>query len=123
MSYLGGPSYRGLGYPKQTTDMGWPEENALWVYTPLPEWLALDELRRLSLARSIDDTDAVSFQPCPSIEDRSQDRYVVQDWELENGTWTFRAVFDGTVQLHLLIHRHLTSCARRLPQATPATTA
>lgn len=80
---------------KKTTDMGWPEADALWVYTSLPEPLLSSELERLSFAKSIGDTDTVTFQPCPNPEYASQDRFVIEDWLLENGTWAFRAVFDG----------------------------
>ncbi|KAF8894907.1 protein serine threonine phosphatase 2C [Gymnopilus junonius] len=80
---------------KRTTDMGWPEADALWVYTSLPEPLLSSELERLSLAKFIAGTDVVTFQPCLNREYASQDRFVVEDWPLVNGTWTFRAVFDG----------------------------
>ena len=35
----------------------------------------------------------VSFQPkkCPS-----EDRHLVEDWKLSNGTWKFLGVFDGS---------------------------
>jgi len=75
--------------------MDWPEADALWVYTVLPEPHLSTELERLSFAKSVDDTDVVTFQPCPNHDDRSQDRFVVQNWALPNGTWSFRAVFDG----------------------------
>lgn len=80
---------------KKTTDMDWPEADALWLYTSLPEPLLTSELERLSFAGSTGDTDIVTFQPCPNPELSSQDRFAIQDWPLSNGTWTFRAVFDG----------------------------
>jgi len=80
---------------KKTTDMDWPEADALWLYTVLPEPQLSLELERLSLAKSVDDTDIVTFQPCPNYDERSQDRFVIQNWVLPNGTWSFRAVFDG----------------------------
>lgn len=80
---------------KKTTDMGWPEADALWVYTVLPEPNLSFELERLSLAKSVHDTDVVTFQPCPNDDERNQDRFVIQNWTLPNGTWSFRALFDG----------------------------
>jgi len=80
---------------KKTTDMGWPEADALWLYTVLPEPQLSLELERLSLAKNLDDTDVVTFQPCPNYDERSQDRFVIQSWELPNGTWSFHAIFDG----------------------------
>lgn len=78
------------------TDMGWQEEgDALWKYTSLTEPLLTNELARLSFAKSTADTDSVSLQPCPNPESANQDRYVVQDWHLDDGLWSFRAVFDG----------------------------
>ena len=88
---------------KKVTDMGWPEADALWVYTSLPEPQLSSELERLSFAKKIGDTDVVTFQPCPNLEYASQDRYVVEDWPLENGTWSFRAVFDGMYGAHYLV--------------------
>ncbi|KAF8972972.1 hypothetical protein BDZ97DRAFT_1935957 [Flammula alnicola] len=79
---------------KKTTDMGWPEADALWLYTVLPEPLLSSELKRLSFAHTHGDTDVVTFQPCPNPEQSSQDRFVIRDWH-GNGTWMFRAVFDG----------------------------
>lgn len=75
--------------------MDWPEQDALWAYESLSEPLLSSELSRLSFAQSCGDTDCVSFQPCPDPEAKNQDRYSVLDWELSNGTWKFRAVFDG----------------------------
>ncbi|KAG5646316.1 hypothetical protein DXG03_003913 [Asterophora parasitica] len=77
------------------TDMGWPEENALWKYYLLSEPLLSAELARLAFTKSHGNTDCVTFQPSPNPDDRSQDRYAVQDWALSDGTWQFRAVFDG----------------------------
>ncbi|KAF9451248.1 protein serine/threonine phosphatase 2C [Macrolepiota fuliginosa MF-IS2] len=77
------------------TDMGWPEEDALWKYSSLTEPLLTSELARLSFARSTSDTDSLSFQPCPNPASANQDRYVVQQWQLPDGLWSFRAVFDG----------------------------
>lgn len=77
------------------TDMGLPEEETLWKYTSLTEPLLTSELARLSSATSIGDTDAVTFQPCPNPDSLNQDRFVIQDWNLPDGLWSFRAIFDG----------------------------
>ncbi|KAF8161005.1 phosphatase 2C-like domain-containing protein [Crassisporium funariophilum] len=84
-----------FGISTKTTDMGWPQIDALWKYTVLPEPVLTTELARLSLAKSVGDTDVVTFQPCPNPEHFNQDRFVISDWELPNGTWAFRAIFDG----------------------------
>ncbi|KAF8813609.1 protein serine/threonine phosphatase 2C [Phlegmacium glaucopus] len=80
---------------RKITDMGWPDINALWMYTVLPDPRLSSELSRLSFANTIGDTDVVTFQPCPNPEFSNQDRFVIKDWSLPNGTWSFRAVFDG----------------------------
>ncbi|GLB37218.1 putative protein serine threonine phosphatase 2C [Lyophyllum shimeji] len=77
------------------TDMGWPEHDALWRYDLLSEPLLSSELRRLAGAASYDNTDSVTFQPCPNPEESNQDRYAVLNWTLSNGTWQFRVVLDG----------------------------
>ena len=80
---------------RKTTDMGWPDLDALWMYNVLPEPFLSSELSRLSLANSIGDTDVVTFQPCPNPDVSNEDRFIVKDWSLPNGTWSFRAIFDG----------------------------
>lgn len=64
-------------------------------YTSLSEPRLSQELARLARAKSVADTDCVSFQPCLLPSAANQDRYVVEDWPLPAGTWSFRAVFDG----------------------------
>lgn len=80
---------------RKVTDMGWGEEDALWFYTALPEPFLSNELARLSFAASYDDTDVVSFQPCPNPEFANQDRYVIRNLALPGGFWRLRAIFDG----------------------------
>ncbi|KAJ7132892.1 protein serine threonine phosphatase 2C [Mycena crocata] len=65
------------------------------TYTVLDEQHASAELARLANAQSIDTTDVVSIQPCSTPTERSQDRFVVADWPLTDGTWKFHAVCDG----------------------------
>jgi pyruvate dehydrogenase phosphatase len=80
---------------KSLTDMGWGEEGALWYYTVLPEPYLSSELHRLSYPVSYDDSDIVTFQPCPNPEYANQDRYVLRDLPLPGGIWKLRAIFDG----------------------------
>ncbi|KAF8629153.1 hypothetical protein AX17_005738 [Amanita inopinata Kibby_2008] len=82
-------------FATKLTNMGWPGTDALWRYTSLSEPQLSEELARLSFSRSVNNTDCVSFQPCPDPTVANQDRYVVEDWTLSSGTWKFRAVFDG----------------------------
>nr|GAT57698.1 serine/threonine protein phosphatase 2C [Mycena chlorophos] len=37
----------------------------------------------------------IDIQPCPTPDERTQDRHFIADWQLPNGLWRFRAVFDG----------------------------
>lgn len=117
------PSARG---EPATTDMGWTGYGP-WPYRLLPEPLLSEELARLSDARAYDlhgasaavtdggpagspeqevhagsDAFSVSLQPCPDAEARSQDRYAVQSWEMQDGRWTFAGVFDGASRRYLL---------------------
>ncbi|KAJ7782988.1 protein serine threonine phosphatase 2C [Mycena metata] len=64
-------------------------------YTILGEPQVSTELARCANAQTIEGTDVVSIQPCPTPSERSQDRFVVADWQLDAGTFKFRAVFDG----------------------------
>ena len=75
--------------------MDWGNEGALWYYTVLPEPHLSSELHRLSSAASYDDTDVVSFQPCPNPDVANQDRYVIRNLPLPDGIWKLRAIFDG----------------------------
>ncbi|KAG7446428.1 protein serine/threonine phosphatase 2C [Guyanagaster necrorhizus] len=77
----------------RTTDLGYP--GAAWTYTLLSEPDLSYELARLASTNTHGSTDSVSFQPSPNPECYSQDRYVVQDWNLSTGIWYFHAVFDG----------------------------
>ncbi|GJE94894.1 protein serine/threonine phosphatase 2C [Phanerochaete sordida] len=78
------------------TDMGYGDEGR-WTYRLLPEPALSDELRRLAHPRSTANTDSVTFQPCRSYEQRSQDRHVVERWTIHGSSWVFTAVFDGHV--------------------------
>ncbi|KAF9484447.1 protein serine/threonine phosphatase 2C [Pholiota conissans] len=89
---------------RKKTNMGWPEENALWWYTVIPEPQLSNKLEQLSHAKSYGDTDAITFQPCPNPEEKSQDRFVIKQWPFADGTWSFRAVFDGQSMLRVIVH-------------------
>lgn len=87
-----------MSMTKKKTDMGW-EGYGPWSYTSFREPHLTRELERLTRPTVFNDTDYVSFQPCNHPDFASQDRLVVADWSLPDGTWKFRAVFDGMLQL------------------------
>lgn len=65
-------------------------------YTLLTGNVLDSELSRLSNAQFIGTTHCVSFQPNGIPDNWNQDRYVVQEMPLENGSiWKLRAIFDG----------------------------
>lgn len=77
-----------------TTDMGWGAET--WTYRILSDDQIVPELIQKSQScGSTEHVDYVSFQPCTSYEARSQDRLVVQNWDMPDGQWTFSGIFDG----------------------------
>lgn len=89
-----------------STDMGWGGEDT-WTYRILTEEQITPELLRRSRHEIRGRVDCVTFQPCPSYEARSQDRYILQNWDLPGGQWTFSGIFDGKAleALHLpLLH-------------------
>ena len=106
-----------MSYNRKPTDMGWPDLDALWMYSVLPEPFLSSELSRLSCANSIGDTDVVTFQPCPNPKFSNEDRFVVKDWLLHNGTWYFRAVFDGR-QPQVLDNLYLSTSPGHVGQET-----
>lgn len=65
------------------------------LYTHLEEPELTSKLNELAQWGTIGDTDYVTLQPCTNPEDASQDRFVVQDWDIRGRIWRFRAVFDG----------------------------
>ncbi|GLB37225.1 putative protein serine threonine phosphatase 2C [Lyophyllum shimeji] len=77
------------------TDMGYQGQGP-WAYRILREPLLTEELTRMSAAKAYPfGIDVVSLQPCPLHISRSQDRHVVEQWDLPNGKWIFNGVFDG----------------------------
>jgi pyruvate dehydrogenase phosphatase len=79
-----------------TTDMGRGGRER-WTYRILREPLLSMELARMSNACSHRFVDSVTFQPCPLYHSRSQDRRIVEDWDMPNGSWLFTAVLDGII--------------------------
>ncbi|KAJ8488892.1 hypothetical protein ONZ51_g3251 [Trametes cubensis] len=86
-----------------TTDMdrGGPER---WTYRMLQEPALTEELVRLSTPQTLGTVDAATLQPCRTWHYRSQDRYVVEEWALPGGTWTYAAVFDGHMNYDTVEH-------------------
>ncbi|KAG1771852.1 protein serine threonine phosphatase 2C [Suillus occidentalis] len=77
-----------MSYPQRSTwleFLGFPPGYGPWTY----------QLARLASAHIINGktttTGCISLQPSPDPDDRSQDRFVVLDWD----GWSFSAVFDG----------------------------
>jgi hypothetical protein len=69
-----------------------------FTYTSLSATDALSRLLTLANGKSTEsDCHWISFQP--ALRERTQDRQVVEDWEMDDGVWKFRAVFDG--KLHV----------------------
>ena len=77
-----------------TTDMGRGGPHK-WTYRMLEEPQLTQELARVSGATSKGRADVVSFQPCPSFDARSQDRAIVEEWNISGRRWTFTVVLDG----------------------------
>lgn len=87
-----------MSYPQRSTwleFLGFPPGYGPWTYRAIPEPWISSELARLASAHVINSktttTGCVSLQPSPDPDDRSQDRFVVLDWD----GWLFSAVFDG----------------------------
>ncbi|KAG0703222.1 protein serine threonine phosphatase 2C [Suillus ampliporus] len=85
-------------YPQRSTwldFLGFPSDYGPWTYRAVPEPFVSSELARLASAHFITGktttTSCVSLQPCPDPEGRSQDRFVVLEWD----GWSLSAVFDG----------------------------
>ncbi|KAI5120983.1 hypothetical protein M0805_006655 [Coniferiporia weirii] len=105
-----------------STDMGWGGEDR-WTYRILSEEQVTPELLRLSQHGTKGCVDYATLQPCTSYEARSQDRFVVQNWDMPDGQWAFSGVFDGhgshdTVNF---VVEHLPALVRSMLQTTLAT--
>ncbi|THH08388.1 hypothetical protein EW145_g2748 [Phellinidium pouzarii] len=77
-----------------STDMGWGGEDT-WTYRVLTEEQINTELLRVCEHGTKGRVDYATFQPCTIYEARSQDRFVVQNWDMPGGQWAFSGVFDG----------------------------
>ena len=77
-----------------TTDMGRGGPHR-WTYRILKEPELTHELTRISGATSKGRADIVSFQPCTSYDAKSQDRALVEQWQVAGRQWLFTAVLDG----------------------------
>lgn len=64
-----------------------------WTYRILPEPLLTAELARISNMQSDIFSDSITFQPCSWT--KSQDRCVMESWNLLGGNWVFSAILDG----------------------------
>lgn len=67
---------------------------------PLPEQSLLDsdvrsQLAFASNAATTCGAHSVAFQPSRRLDNRIEDRHVIENWELADGTWKFIGVFDG----------------------------
>ena len=68
---------------------------SLLVDLPVSVEQIRSELTCVSVAAVVYGAHTVAFQPSRRPEYRSEDRHLVEDWELANGTWKFVGVFDG----------------------------
>jgi hypothetical protein len=59
----------------------------------VPEQVISSLLAAVAKPNRIGSVDIVDFQP--QTKQPSEDRHVVQDWNLKNGVWKLLAVFDG----------------------------
>ncbi|KAL0956064.1 hypothetical protein HGRIS_002233 [Hohenbuehelia grisea] len=77
------------------TSLGHSEEAGTWTYRKLAEPYLTSELARQAKPHTVAFSDAVTFQPCPPHVSENQDRYLIQQWDLPDGRWTFCTVLDG----------------------------
>lgn len=80
-------------YPTGQTDLGWGPGAGPWVYRKVPEPILSSLLTAVARPNTTGSVDIIDFQP--QTQQSSEDRHVVQDWDLRNGTWKLLAVFDG----------------------------
>lgn len=86
-------NYNLAQYPRGQTDLGWGPVSGPWSYRKVPEPDLSSLLAAVANAKSIGSVDIIDFQP--QTKQSSEDRHVVQDWNLKNGAWKLLAVFDG----------------------------
>ena len=87
-------------YPTGQTDLGWGPGSGPWNYRKVPEPVLSSLLAAVAKPDTIGSVDTIDFQP--QTGQSSEDRHIVQDWALQNGTWKLLAVFDGK-QLRLQV--------------------
>lgn len=87
-------------YPTVKTDLGWGPGAGPWNYRKVREPHLSSLLAAVAKSNTVGSVDIIDFQP--QTAQSSEDRHVVQDWALQNGTWKLLAVFDGG-QLRLQI--------------------
>ena len=80
-------------YPAGQTDLGWGPGAGPWSYRKVPEPTLSSLLAVAAKPNTIGSVDIIDFQP--QTRQSSEDRHIVQDWNLQNGTWKLLAVFDG----------------------------
>lgn len=91
------------------TDMGYKGQGP-WTYRILHDPALTRELAQMSGARSYGCVDIITLQPCPPHIYLSQDRYVIEEWDLPGGAWKFNGVFDGHLN-----HQAVDYVVRTLP--------
>lgn len=80
-------------YPTAQTDLGWGQDAGPWNYRKVPEPALSSLLAALAKSNTVGAVDTLDFQP--QTKQSSEDRHVVQDWDLRDGTWKLLAIFDG----------------------------
>jgi hypothetical protein len=85
------------------TDMGYTGQGP-WTYRILHDPALSMELAQMSRATTLGCVDIITLQPCPPHIYLSQDRYVVEEWDLPGGAWQFNGVFDGNYMQSLRMH-------------------
>jgi hypothetical protein len=79
---------------------------SLLVAHPISVEQIHSELARVSVAEVVHGAHTVAFQPSCRPEYRTEDRHLVEDWELASGTWKFIGVFDGARIARVLYDWH-----------------
>lgn len=80
-------------YPTAQTDLGWGPGAGPWNYRKVTEPALSSILATVANTTTIGSVDIIDFQP--QTKQSTEDRHVVQTWDLRNGTWKLLAVFDG----------------------------
>jgi hypothetical protein len=75
--------------------------DSLFAGQPVSVKQIRSELARVSVATVTCGAHTVAFQPSRRPEYRIEDRHLVEEWELADGTWKFIGVFDGTRVAHV----------------------